>query len=352
MKHLTALFVALALLLCGTGFAAEWAEGLGPGKPYTDSTAINLETTFGYIIMYPRGSKPANGFCNKLLMYFPREDVFPGEGTLTVYEAIEGEQPVEFCTVDMGDARNVSIRPMTEDEKTAVIWGSGVCAEIHIPRSLEYADGPHSYFVFMDEGCLTAGKDGMLKSPRISSEKAWLPTIEGDYGISGFRYVDAEPPATEEEALEALFAELEAAQNEIDAENATPAPGETPEAEEETEAETETESPEATPAPEEEEIPSLEVPEQDEDLAALEAEPPVAWPDTGDKAIFDLVMGGEAYAAVPFSPNGSVDFDQQEYNASTHIIGTVTKDEVDWGIVFLREDGTILQTLMLGLGKQ
>ena len=212
MKHLTALVVALALLLCGAAFAAEWAPGLGPDKPYSHSTPIDLNTTFGYLILYPRDGKPADGFCNKLLMYFPREDVYPGAGNLTLYENVPGQtEPVEVCTVDMSDSRLVTIRPMTEDEKTFVIWGSGSCAEVRLPWSLEYADGIHSYFVFMDEGCLTAGLNHALKSPRISRPEAWHPTIQGDYGISGFRYVECEPPKdNNNEDLEELFAQLEA----------------------------------------------------------------------------------------------------------------------------------------------
>ena len=330
MKQLTALVLAFALLLCGVAVAAEWKQGLGPQKPYSESPEVDLNTTFGYIILFPRSAKSAVGFCNKLEMYFPRDDIHMGEGTLTLYENVEGQtKPVEVCSVDMGDPRSVTIRPMTEKEMQAVIWGSGTCAEIRLPKSLEYADGPHDYFVFTDEGVLTAGNG--IKSPRISREEAWKPTIAGDYGISGIYYVDAELPVDQDEeaAMEALFAELEAAADAADAEReAAEANGE--------EAPEETPEPTATPEPE------------GPDMEALEAQPPVTYPDTGDRVIMDLVVGGEAAVAVPFSPNNSVEFDKSEYGQSGHIVGTVVKDEVDWGIVFLRADNSVLQTLVLG----
>ena len=332
MKQLTALVLALALLMCSFALAAEWKTGLGPNHPYSETPEVDLNTTFGYIILFPRNAKAAVGFCNKLEMYFPRDDIHMGQGTLTLYENVPGEtKPVEVCSVDMSDRRSVTIRPMTEREMESVIWGSGTCAEIRLPKSLEYADRAHDYFVFADEGVLTAGAGGNIKSPRISREEAWKPTIDGTYGISGIYYVDAELPAVvdEEAAMEALFAELEAAADAADAQresaeaNGEEMPEDTPE-------------PTATPEPE------------GPDMAALEAQPPVAYPDTGDRVIFDLVLGGEAAVAVPFSNNNSVEFDQSEYNASGHIVGTVVKDDVDWGIVFLRNDNSVLQTLVLG----
>ena len=346
MKRLTALVVACALLLCGAASAAQWGEGLGPSKPYSYSKEVNLDKSFGYIILYPREKLPADGFCNKLLMYFPREDVYAGEGKLTLYENVEGvKDPVEVCSVDMGDPRNVNIRPMTEDEMTTIIWGSGVCAEIHLPKSLEFADGPHSYFVFMDEGCLTAGKDHNIRSPRISRPEAWNPAISqtSTYGISGFRYVDCEPEATEEEALEALFAELAAAQDAADSEESGDAAAEPADADTSEDAETEEGAGEEA-APEEEAAASDEW----DDL------PPVDWPDTGDKIIFDLVMGGEAKVAVPFSDNGSVVFDRAEYSESCHVVGTVLKDDVSWGVLFLKDDEenpeeNTLQMIMFGI---
>lgn len=332
MKQLTALVLAFALLLCGVALAVEWKQGLGPQKPYTESPEVDLNTTFGYIILFPRNVKAADGFCNKLQMYFPRDDIQMGQGLLTLYENVPGEtKPVEVCSVDMGDSRSVTIRPMTEREMESVIWGSGMCAEIRLPKSLEYADRFHDYFVFTDEGVLTAGPGGNIKSPRISREEAWKPTINGEYGVSGIYYVDAELPKDldEEAAMEALFAELEAAADAADAEReAAEANGE--------EVPEETPEPTATPEPEV------------MDMETLEAQPPVAYPDTGDRVIFDLVLGGEAAVAVPFSPNNSVEFDQSEYTTSGHIMGTVVKDELDWGIVFLRADNSVLQTLVLG----
>ena len=57
---------------------------------------------------------------------------------------------------------------------------------------------------------------------------------------------------------------------------------------------------------------------------------------------FNLLLGGEAAAAVVTSENGSVECDEPEYDQSGRVTGKVLKDEVQWGVVFLREDGTKL----------
>ena len=70
--------------------------------------------------------------------------------------------------------------------------------------------------------------------------------------------------------------------------------------------------------------------------------------EVGDWVTFDLVLGGEAVAAVIFSDNGSVEFPHTEYTESMTLRGKVINDEVNWGIVFLSEDGDLLSTVRLG----
>ena len=68
----------------------------------------------------------------------------------------------------------------------------------------------------------------------------------------------------------------------------------------------------------------------------------------GDIITFDLKMGGDAKYAVVFSENDSVSFDPPEYTESGTIKGAITGDELDWGVVFLDENGDVLEVLDLG----
>ena len=372
MKQLMALILVLALLTSGAALAAQWKEGLGPEQPYSQSPRINLNNTVGYIVLYPRGNKLALGFCDTLEMYFPREDVQIGTGMLHLYEKLAGGDR-EVCSVNMSDRRSVSIRPMTEREMERIMWGSGVCVQIRLPKSLEFGNTVHQYYVYMDEGCVTAGVSGTLKSPQISKNDAWQPGVDGEYGVSGLYYVDAQLPSEDEqEQLDALFDALEAAQDARDAAlaaaDALQAQASMPEQPEVEEAEggedfggggffgiqepiVMEEEPEADEAEadetEVEPVLEVEIPGTI-DIDALRAQPPVAHPDVGDKVFFDLVLGGEAAVAVPFSENGSVEFDIVEYRSSASVVGTVIKNEVDWGIMFLKADGTPLDALAIG----
>lgn len=368
MKQLMALILVLALLMSGAALAAQWREGLGPEQPYSQSPRINLNNTVGYIVMFPRGNKLALGFCDTLEMYFPREDIQIGTGMLHLYEKLAGGDQ-EVCSVDMSDRRSVTLRNMTEREMERIMWGSGVCVQVRLPKSLEFGNTIHHYYVFMDEGCVTAGSRGDLKSPQISKDDAWQPGVDGTYGVSGLYYVDAKLPSeNEQEQLDALFDALEAAQDARDAAAAAAAAPQVVEPEEDEEEDDdmpmgsgagffgiqepiimEEEAPEVVEAPVDEVAPVLEVEVPGTiDINALKAQPPVAHPDTGDKVFFDLILGGEAKVAVPYSENGSVEFDIVEYRSSASVVGTVLKDEVDWGIMFLKEDGTILDALPIG----
>ena len=58
-----------------------------------------------------------------------------------------------------------------------------------------------------------------------------------------------------------------------------------------------------------------------------------------------MVLGGDAKTAVVFSENDSVFFEQLDYTESCPVTGTVTKDELDWGVVFLDETDEVLQVI-------
>lgn len=141
-----------------------------------------------------------------------------------------------------------------------------------------------NYYVLMDEGCLTAS-GGKVKNPPITNVEAWIPqVVTEDYGIGGLYY-----------------------------------------------------SAPAEAAPEGEE-------------AAEASEEPVVYkrvPEVGDVITFDLVMGGDAKYAVVYTENGSVYFETMEYTESATVTGSVTGEELDWGVVFLDENGDVLDILDL-----
>ena len=58
-------------------------------------------------------------------------------------------------------------------------------------------------------------------------------------------------------------------------------------------------------------------------------------------------MGGNAAYAVIYSENDSVFFDEIEYTQPQTVEGTVTKDEVNWGVVFLDADGNMVKAVSL-----
>lgn len=179
MRKLTALLMVCMLCLTMTAYAAEWAEGLSPAKPYAGVMEVELTETMGYIMLYPRAKMPVSAFCDVLEIYLPREDVVLGEGKLTLYDEDGSVEEIAF-----NDPEAVEIRPLEESELDALMWGSGVCLEIHLTSSLRL---DKKYHVLMEEGCFTAA-DGSALSPAITNPEAWTPMIDTDYGVSGMFY--------------------------------------------------------------------------------------------------------------------------------------------------------------------
>ena len=300
MKRLIA--VILVCLLCCPAALADWAEGRSPAQPYEGVPELDLSTTMGYAIRYPRDKMPASLFCDVVEIYLPREDIVRGKGTLVVHKGDE-----RLAVVDFADEDSVTIEPLGESTMNALRWGGGVCVSVQLPVSLSLNE---EYYITMDEGCFRT-VDGDIPNPSIieGGAERWVPTFVGDYGISALYYTEGELPAAETivEATEEG-------------------------AEEGSEEETE-EAAEPTEAPAEEEAGEVVL------CSKVTA---------GDKVTFDLVLGGNAAVAVLFSDNESVVFDQPEYTASATIHGTVMKDELDWGVVFLDEGGNLLDTVRLG----
>jgi hypothetical protein len=300
MKRLLA--VVLICLLCGTGaLAAEWAEGLGPEQPLPGVPRIDLSKEMGYDYTYPSAKLKVKYFCNVLEIYLPREDIELGEGHAHLYDSTD----TEIVDIDFANPDQVELRVQQENELVAKKWGSGVCIEMHLPVSLKFNE---SYYVLMDLNCFTAGENH-VSNYDLTKKDQWMPAMEGDFGIESLFYFTPPAPPEEEEGEE-------------------------------------------TEAVEEETEEAVEGNPFDKSMAS-DAEAPVEEvlgepkynPVTGDKIHFDLVLGGDAKTAVIFSENDSVLVHQQDYTESTPVTLTITKDDLDWGVVFLDEKDEVLQVI-------
>ena len=202
MKKLVALILVCLLCMATTAFAAEWAEGLSPAKPSNLKPAVDLNTTVGYWLPFPRSGLPAERYCDVLELYMPNPDVALGEGTATLWNA-DGE----VAKVDFADPDQVEMRDLEEEELEIMHWGSGVCIEMHLPVSLAFGE---TYYVTMDEGTITSngGKTKSMQIPYTDQlpleEQYWTPSVTGDFGVGGLYYsaAPAEPTDEEEEAAE------------------------------------------------------------------------------------------------------------------------------------------------------
>ena len=295
MKKLMAILMIFALFV-SAACAAEWPEGRSAAQPYAGVPEVDLTQTLGYTMVYPRPKLPAHLYCDALEFYLPREDIKTNEGILTLYSA-EGEV---LAQVDFADETVAGVRKLNDTELEKLLWGGGVCVYARLPKSLEFGK---SYYVMMDEKCFTS-EDGGVFSLAISDAEAWTPVLEGDYGVSGL-YYSAAP--------------------------VIPEPEEPEEGEEGDEEETE-ETPEPT-----------EIPEEEEGEIEYKLQP-----EKGDRITFDLVLGGDATTAVIFSENDSVWFDTLEYTESSHVVGSITKKDLNWGVVFLTDRGEVVDSLFLG----
>ena len=290
MKKVFALVVIAALLVsAGAALAADWTEGRSAAQPYAGVPEVNLDQTMGYIMMYPRAKLPVDRFCNTLEIFLPREDVVAGKGKLMLYGSQGGEKAALVESVNFEDGQAVKIRAMTEEEMRDLLWGGGTCIEIHLPISLRFDT---NYYVLMEQGCFTAS-GGKVVSPSIGNPEAWAPVLQGDFGVAGMYYSQGTAPA------------------------AAPAEG----------AEGETAEP-------------TKAPDAGEPVVKLV-------PSEGDRITFDIVLGGDAKTAVIYSENDSVQFLQPEYSQNATVTGTVATPNVKLGVVFLDENGQVVDVVNL-----
>ena len=71
-------------------------------------------------------------------------------------------------------------------------------------------------------------------------------------------------------------------------------------------------------------------------------------PEVGDEIHFSLKMGGDAKMAVIYSDNDSVFFETRTFTESCAVTGTVTLEDLRWGVVFLNEAGEPIDVVRLG----
>ena len=307
MKRLFAMILVCLLCVTTTAFAAGWGEGLGPEKPMPGVPAIDLNEQMGYSYFFPKAGTAgkagleAEHFCDVLEIYLPREDIVLGEGHAHLYDSTD----TEVADIDFANPDQVMLRTLHESELKNMKWGGGVCVEMYLPVSLKFDE---SYYVLMDLWCFS-GANGKVSNYDLIAKDKWNPILKGDYGISGLYY------------------------------SAAPAPVEAEEGEEFEEVEEETfEDMDEAPAPTEE----------PEDEGPVE---PKYNPVTGDLIHFDLVIGGDVKTAVVFSENDSVLFEQTDFTKSGTVKGTVTKDALDWGVVFLDENEDVVNVIKPALAQ-
>lgn len=179
MKKMMALALVLVMLLgCAQAALAEEAWSWSPNQPYAGQPPINLTEQLGYMMFYPNQAMPAQGLCDKLMIYLPREDVEAGEGQLTI---LTGDG-TEVWQTPMNDGAVVQMRKITPDELAGLLWNGGVCFEIALPRTLTLGE---TYTVSMEEGCIVAGR---VTNAQIGGADMWGFDVAGDYGLSAIEY--------------------------------------------------------------------------------------------------------------------------------------------------------------------
>lgn len=179
MKKIAVLVLAMLLLSTGMAESIEWREGLSPSKPYDGVAEIDLSKQMGYMMFYPSADMKIENACQRLYIYLPREDVEIGEGTFYLCTESDG---VVFKT-EMGNADAVSQRAIDENELVGLLWATGTCFEIQLPKTLELGK---TYFVNMTRGCILT--ENGIESPEIGGTDTWAFTVEGDFGVSSMQY--------------------------------------------------------------------------------------------------------------------------------------------------------------------
>lgn len=190
MKKLLALVLVLAMCACASAMAAEWAEGLGPQKPYAASPEIDFNESFGYMMFLPVNGQWVAPGTSTLSIFLPREDIQVGEGELKLFSKEDGQ--MEEIAVS---AETLVQRAMTEAELEGLVWGSGTVFEVKLANPLE--PNKH-YYVQLSKGSIVS-PDFEVASPALSGKKAWTFSTEVESyveSVSFLRVVEGEEEPT------------------------------------------------------------------------------------------------------------------------------------------------------------
>ena len=269
MKKICNILLAVLLVaLFSTGSAASWVGGRSPSQPYPGVPSVNLNQTMGYMVFYPNAKMPADNFCDTLLVYFPREDIIPGQGFVYVFE--NGK---EILKLDVTDEDILTTRSMTEAELDGLLWGSGMAAQIHLPISLQFNQ---NYYVVVEQGAIGTVRSVVVNPP--VPEKKWTFKLEGEYGVGGLHYVG--PKFTDRDGVE-----------------------------------------------------------HEEELRN--------WPRVGDEIHFTIKLGGEAVKATIYDPSGAISVPGLVYTRTTDVIGSLTENVGEWGVIFQDANDQIIKVVDL-----
>lgn len=283
MKRLFALVLVCALCLGSAALAAEWGEGLSPSQPYKGVRAVDLTKEFGYWVFYPSQAQSGKMYAKRFCDVLEVYMPDPGVqlGKGTATLWNAESQPV--CVIDFENPEQVQLREMEEEELQSLMWGSGVCLEMYLPISLGMNE---EYYVTFEKGVMTTN-EGKVECQFIPYDES-KPVLQQYWS----------PMLSDDYGIGSLCY------------SAAPAEGE-----EETS---------------EEEAPAVEYKYD---------------PVTGDVLNFDVTLGGDAVVAVMYSENDSVYFDTMELSETGHVTGTITNDDVRWGVVFLDAENNVLQNM-------
>lgn len=187
MKRLIALCLALLLLFSATALA-DWAEGLGPNKPYNNVREVDFEQTLGYMIFYPNGITPET-YTKTLFIYLPRDDISINRENGATVTVRSSNPDVETVTVALSDPDAVRIRALVNSELEGLMWGCGTCIEIELPTSLRL---DCTYYVDLSDRAIMdeareIGNDAFTSDDSTN----WHFTLLADYGVSELAYLNA-----------------------------------------------------------------------------------------------------------------------------------------------------------------
>lgn len=113
---------------------------------------------------------------NELTVYFQREDIITGSGTLMLYNAADSSL-VE--TIAMTDTTKAAVQPMTDEELLDHGWNVGNKAVIKLAAPLAQNS---TYFVILSEDALSTA-DGIGHSEAIADSFTWMIQT-GEYGFA------------------------------------------------------------------------------------------------------------------------------------------------------------------------